>query len=1134
MRFYVSLFTLLFLCLGCADSIDPAPSNCPSGVDLAACCAPGYALSVLDGAGSCQTFTCASSNDALQCGALGDFYYATHGSGWSSNRGWSSAASGVAVDICTSFYQNLAYFGGSRYLQDPPCDSSGEIAQLSLFFMSGIVGSIPASFGYLTSLTALQFYGIGLTGTLPTTMGMLSNLHSIDFRQVAGLTGTIPQSMSSLKSVISFSVAGAALCGSLPFGVGGYDGGLLTCPPRDTSTTDTASTDTSTTDTTSTGASTDASTTDTTSTGANTDTSTTDTTSTGASTSTDTSSGEVLPAPSNCPLGVDFAACCAPGYALSVLDDAGSCQTFTCASSNDALQCGALGDFYYATHGSGWSSNRGWSSAASGVAVDICTSFYQNLAYFGGSRYLQDPPCDSSGEIAQLSLFFMSGIVGSIPASFGYLTSLTALQFYGIGLTGTLPTTMGMLSNLHSIDFRQVAGLTGTIPQSMSSLKSVISFSVAGAALCGSLPFGVGGYDGGLLLCPLLPSPHPPKAPPLPPPTPLAPHFPPSPPTAPTPPSPPPTPTCPSASLDAVASSTSLFTAFMPAVKACTVDACGSASRDGLGMYEFAAGCFSHACGACVSALAHPFIAAGVATASAFDLSSLAHCIETAYSFPTVLSSARLANVLSCDLVSMLSTALAAPSPPPVPPYPAPAPPAPALQYVTSTDVSGGTLHYRQYPLEWAQAHPPANRKPPAPQLSFDAPELPVLWANSAEQSVDQTTGVVTVTLFSNLQFPSTAGSNLPIRCFFLNIPLYRTYIVTSDPPGLSIDASGSSPIFVVQKGASLQVLDLVLQNGHARRMAGDGNFDVSHLCPENFPDGTTLTSLQVQGAYSFMHYTGAWSTHANTNASFVRSSNSRRCFTLAGGGTIAADTWSSVELVRVAVNGGGCDTCNGGFVFTDGQLSIVDSSFAGVTPPGFPGSGGIIYGTQNSFVNISGSSLNGVAAALQPGGLIFTNGQLLITDSQLFTNSASGYGNAGWLPPAYSGGAVYANYESNVTIYRSVIRGFSGLNGGCVYTNGALVIVDSSLSDCLAGQDGGAIYSYNFVNENQQSYPQFSSSNSTIQLASTTISRCRALGSGGGIYATFVSVSSWNDIYYEVRARWYPCRVFLHANSLL
>jgi len=47
--------------------------------------------------------------------------------------------------------------------------------------------------------------------------------------------------------------------------------------------------------------------------------------------------------------------------------------TFTCAAGNDATQCAALGDLYYSTGGSSWSSKSGWTSAASGTATNYCT-----------------------------------------------------------------------------------------------------------------------------------------------------------------------------------------------------------------------------------------------------------------------------------------------------------------------------------------------------------------------------------------------------------------------------------------------------------------------------------------------------------------------------------------------------------------------------------------------------------------------------------------------------------------------------------------------------------------------------------------------------------------------------------------
>ena len=48
-------------------------------------------------------------------------------------------------------------------------------------------------------------------------------------------------------------------------------------------------------------------------------------------------------------------------------------QNFTCAAGNDATQCAALRDLYYATNGRSWGDKSGWSSAAAGVPTDYCT-----------------------------------------------------------------------------------------------------------------------------------------------------------------------------------------------------------------------------------------------------------------------------------------------------------------------------------------------------------------------------------------------------------------------------------------------------------------------------------------------------------------------------------------------------------------------------------------------------------------------------------------------------------------------------------------------------------------------------------------------------------------------------------------
>lgn len=61
-----------------------------------------------------------------------------------------------------------------------------------------------------------------------------------------------------------------------------------------------------------------------------------------------------------------------------------SAQTFTCSETNNPVVCSALGDLYYATKGSGWTTKTGWSSAAAGNATSYCSFFN------GGSALCND------------------------------------------------------------------------------------------------------------------------------------------------------------------------------------------------------------------------------------------------------------------------------------------------------------------------------------------------------------------------------------------------------------------------------------------------------------------------------------------------------------------------------------------------------------------------------------------------------------------------------------------------------------------------------------------------------------------------------------------------------------------------
>ncbi len=71
----------------------------------AALLAMPYSASIFYGVSNLQAcaFTCASGDDPVQCGALGDLYAATNGATWSNDDGWSAAAAGTPTSYC-QFY----------------------------------------------------------------------------------------------------------------------------------------------------------------------------------------------------------------------------------------------------------------------------------------------------------------------------------------------------------------------------------------------------------------------------------------------------------------------------------------------------------------------------------------------------------------------------------------------------------------------------------------------------------------------------------------------------------------------------------------------------------------------------------------------------------------------------------------------------------------------------------------------------------------------------------------------------------------------------------------------------------------------------------------------------------------------
>lgn len=109
--------------------------------------------------------------------------------------------------------------------------------------------------------------------------------------------------------------------------------------------------------------------------------------------------------------------------------------------------------------------------------------------------------------------------------------------------------------------------------------------------------------------------------------------------------------------------------------------------------------------------------------------------------------------------------------------------------------------------------------------------------------------------------------------------------------------------------------------------------------------------------------------------------------------------------------------------------------------------SGGAIASFENTVLNINNSRFLGNLAA--NGGAIATRATITVITSSFVNNNASGG----------EGGAIQS-YDAQLSIYGSQFNGNGARFGGALFKGGnAAVVVDSTLSDNSASEDGGAMY---------------------------------------------------------------------------
>jgi len=170
------------------------------------------------------------------------------------------------------------------------------------------------------------------------------------------------------------------------------------------------------------------------------------------------------------------------------------------------------------------------------------------------------------------------------------------------------------------------------------------------------------------------------------------------------------------------------------------------------------------------------------------------------------------------------------------------------------------------------------------------------------------------------------------------------------------------------------------------------------------------------------------------------------------------------VWIENCTIEGGSVFSAGGGALVTNASLDLVDCLITdneALSSDGFPPNGGglaVLTGGKLSLVN---SSVSGNRADFGGGGIFGLNGEIVVMDSVLSQNQVLGI-------PSGRGGAIYAQ-NSEVVVIRSTLNENrldieSGLDvdfgdGGAIWSDSQLTILDSIINENFASHSGGAIW---------------------------------------------------------------------------
>jgi hypothetical protein len=177
------------------------------------------------------------------------------------------------------------------------------------------------------------------------------------------------------------------------------------------------------------------------------------------------------------------------------------------------------------------------------------------------------------------------------------------------------------------------------------------------------------------------------------------------------------------------------------------------------------------------------------------------------------------------------------------------------------------------------------------------------------------------------------------------------------------------------------------------------------------------------------------------------------------GGAVYVNTTGSTLTIEHAALNDN--TAASAGAVFSDGMLIIENSTLSGNTASGFGGGGGAVFGNEGK-VTIQGASISDNTSG-DSGGAIFSNVPVTIQDTTLSGNSTALGGHANLGGGAIATGGTLSIISSTLDHNTSGAAGGSG-NGGAIISGSTLTLTNSTLTANTANGsapsfgEGGAI----------------------------------------------------------------------------